>query len=210
MTEKNANPEMPMGYSPVPAGKLANVVTFLEMREKPAEKAITAPSSFALRRLSSDDQAEYLRLFRLVGEDWMWVSALTMCSEKVDATLSNPATEIYAMNDGTENVGLMQLDFSVANECEVVFFGLAASAIGQGVGRFMMNQTIARAFARPIHRLWLHTCTFDHPGANMFYQRSGFRPYKFMVEVHDDPRLSGIFPKTAAPHVPLIEPAAWQ
>jgi GNAT superfamily N-acetyltransferase len=76
--------------------------------------------------------------------------------------------------------------------------------IGSGAGRFLMNEAIARAFARPIERLFVHTCTFDHPGAVDFYKRSGFTPYKLAIEIHDDPRLTGALPREAAPHVPLL------
>ena len=37
-----------------------------------------------------------------------------------------------------------------------------------------------------------------------FYQRSGFRPFRRQIEIVDDPRLAGILPLTAAPHVPVI------
>jgi hypothetical protein len=53
--------------------------------------------------------------------------------------------------------------------------------------------------------MWVHTCHFDHPSALAFYQRSGFRPYAVMVEVHPDPRLMGAMPKDASPQVPLVE-----
>ena len=68
-----------------------------------------------------------------------------------------------------------------------------------------MNRAIERAWSQPIRRFWVHTCTLDSPGAIGFYQRSGFRPYAIEVEVADDPRLSGHLPRTAAPHVPIIE-----
>ncbi|HEY1447300.1 MAG TPA: hypothetical protein VGF33_02075, partial [Caulobacteraceae bacterium] len=67
---------------------------------------------------------------------------------------------------------------------------------------------IEEAWSRPIRRLWVHTCTFDHPSALGFYVRSGFAPYAFMVEVLPDPRLTGQLPPDAAPHVPLIRPDA--
>jgi hypothetical protein len=69
----------------------------------------------------------------------------------------------------------------------------------------LVNFAIDRAWARPIRRLWAHTCNFDHPAALAFYYRSGFRPYAFMVDVADDPRLTGHMPRTAAPHVPLLD-----
>jgi hypothetical protein len=52
--------------------------------------------------------------------------------------------------------------------------------------------------------MWVHTCSLDHPGAVAFYTRSGFTPYALMIEVADDPRLTGHLPESAGPHVPLI------
>jgi GNAT superfamily N-acetyltransferase len=199
------NPELPMGYSPVPPGKIANTVTFLEMRERPPEKAAVSDLPLSLVRLTARNLEVYRRLFRLIGEDWMWVSMLTMDDDAVRAILADPQVEVYALHDGARDVGLLQLDFSISGECEIVYFGLVKEAIGKGTGRFLMNSAIAKAWARPIDRFWLHTCTFDHPAAVGFYQRSGFRPYALMVEVHDDPRLTGLLPRTAAPHVPLLD-----
>jgi hypothetical protein len=54
--------------------------------------------------------------------------------------------------------------------------------------------------------VWVHTCTFDHAAAVPFYVRSGFTPFKFAIEVTDDPRLTGHVPVTAGPHVALIRP----
>jgi ribosomal protein S18 acetylase RimI-like enzyme len=61
-------------------------------------------------------------------------------------------------------------------------------------------------FGGGTRRVWLHTCTNDHPAAIAFYRRCGFTPYKFAIEVMEDPRLSGAYPETAAPHIPLIRP----
>ena len=67
-----------------------------------------------------------------------------------------------------------------------------------------MDHTLARSFRPSVNRVWLHTCSFDHPNAIAFYLRSGFRAWKFAIEVSDDPRATGALPETAGPHVPLI------
>ena len=41
-----------------------------------------------------------------------------------------------------------------------------------------MNRALELAWSRPISRVWVHTCTFDHPSALAFYQRSGFLPFR--------------------------------
>jgi hypothetical protein len=68
-----------------------------------------------------------------------------------------------------------------------------------------MNRTLEHAWPPTVTRVWLHTCSFDHPSALAFYQRSGFRPFRRQVEIADDPRLDGAAPRDAAKHVPVIE-----
>jgi GNAT superfamily N-acetyltransferase len=197
------NPPLPMGYSPLPQGKIANVVTCLEMRERP-QLSIPATGELSFERWSSPDLEAYRALFRAVGENWLWVSRLIMPHEKLAAIIHHPDVEIYVIQANGRKIGLLELDFRQPGECELVFCGLVADAIGQGAGKLLITQAVARAWARPIERFWLHTCHFDHPSAIFFYEKAGFRPYAFLVEVIDDPRLTGDLPDTAAPHIPLL------
>lgn len=200
------HPPTPFGYSRVAPGKIANVVTCLEMLARPAPKpARPIERPLTLQRFETPELAVYRELFRLVGEDWLWFSRLVMPDGELAAILTDPAVEVYALRQERKAIGLLELDFRREGQCELVFFGLVKEAIGQGAGRFLMDQAIARAWARPISRLWVHTCTLDSPVALGFYQRSGFVPYAIEVEVADDPRLSGHLPRSAAANVPIIE-----
>ena len=192
-----------VGYHALPPGHLANVVTCLEMTEKPHLRAVPA-GGFSLQDMGGDT-ARFKRLFEAVGRDIMWFSRLIMAEDKLAAIIGDAAVECYAMMDGADDIGLLELDFREAGQCELSFFGLVPGAIGKGAGRWLMNEALRRAWAKPISRLWVHTCSFDHPAALGFYQRSGFRPYQVMVEVHPDPRLTGHMPKDASPAAPLIE-----
>ncbi|MBL8705397.1 MAG: GNAT family N-acetyltransferase [Rhodospirillales bacterium] len=202
------NPVLPAGYSPLPPGMLANVVTFLEMTAAPPPRAASAQapdSSLTVARWHAPPLDAYRALFRAVGQEWMWVSRLLMPDDTLRAALDDPAVEVYALVDrGGRQLGLIELDFRKSGECELVYFGVVPEAIGTGAGRLMMEEAIRQAWCRPIRRFWVHTCTFDHPGAVAFYIRSGFRPYQRQVEVHEDPRLTGKMPRDAAPHIPII------
>lgn len=201
------NPPLPSGYSPVPPGKIANVETRLEMLARPAATMPhPAAQSISLQRWHSPSIADYRALFRAVGQEWLWVSRLAMAEEELATILSEPLVEIYRLMDDGRAIGLLELNFRQAEECELTFFGLVADAIGKGAGRFMMGHAIELAWSRPIRRFWVHTCTHDSQAALPFYCRSGFTPYATLVEVADDPRLTGLLPRHAAPHVPLIEP----
>jgi ribosomal protein S18 acetylase RimI-like enzyme len=194
------------GYTPLPPGKIAAVVTYLEMRERPRLPRLQKPEGWSLHRVNRD-RDRYRALFRRIGEPWLWFSRAVMPDAALAAILDDPRVEALALNDGSADIGLLELDFRPRREAELSFLGVAPDSIGRGAGRFLMREAIRRAFARPIARFFVHTCSLDHPGALAFYLRSGFTPYRRAVEVADDPRLLGFLPLEAAPHVPVLGPA---
>ena len=196
---------LPDGYGQVPAGKLAAVVTCLQMHARPTLRPEREDVPWVLRRIAEPDTSWYRGLFAQVGRDWLWSSRLAMPLDKLEATIRHPAVEVYALTVGDRDEGLLELDFRESGDCELAFFGLTPAVLGQGAGRWLMNRAIEGAWARPIRRLWVHTCTLDHPAALSFYLRSGFEPYERLVEVFDDPRIAGLVPRTAAPGIPLLE-----
>ncbi len=189
------------GVTDLPPGKIAEVVTYLEMLAAPTRPEPPA-GGFTLERFS--DVTRYRALFRRVGEQWLWMSRLVVPEAALRAILEDPAVEVLALRSAGEDIGILELDFRQAEECELAYFGVVPEAIGTGAGRFLMSEAVTRAWARPIRRFWVHTCTHDHPRALAFYQRSGFRAYKRAIEIADDPRLTGHLPRDAAPDVPVI------
>ena len=67
---------------------------------------------------------------------------------------------------------------SKEDDIELVQFGLMAEFIGQGLGRYFLQWTIAKAWSYKPRRFWLHTCTLDHPAALPNYQKAGFMIYQ--------------------------------
>jgi GNAT superfamily N-acetyltransferase len=203
--EPTASISLRDGYTELPAGKLAAVVTYLDMREPPRrERAPHGAPSWQLEPLGSD-AARYLALYRRIGEPWLWFSRLAMPQTEFRGILEHADVEAFALTRAGTDIGLLELDFRTPGECELAFLGLVPEAIGRGAGRFLIKTAVARAFARPIRRLWVHTCTLDHPSALQFYMRAGFTPYRRAIEIADDPRLLGLLPRNAAPQAPLIE-----
>ena len=195
--------EIPDGYTDVPPGKIAAIVTYLEM-PAPATPVGAVSGPLTLAPLGIGDVDRYLTIFRTIGERWLWFSRLALDRDVLSALLAHPDNEAFAVRAGGRDVGLLELDFRTAPDAELAFFGLYDEVIGQGAGRWLMSEAVRRAFVRPIGRLVVHTCTLDHPRALDFYTRSGFRPYKCAIEIADDPRLKGQLPPSAAPHVPIL------
>jgi GNAT superfamily N-acetyltransferase len=192
--------------TPVAAGELAAVVTSLEMRERPKPRPLP-PSPLRLVRWKEPGTGAYRTLFNRVGAPWLWFSRLLLDDDALEAIIRDPAVEVSAVIDrnGIE-IGLLELDFRVPGECEIAFFGLVPELAGKGHGGWLMTQALAGGWRRDVTRMWVHTCTLDHPGALGFYRRHGFVPFARAVETFADPRLLGILPRDAAPQVPLIDP----
>jgi GNAT superfamily N-acetyltransferase len=195
---------LPDGYSDVRAGKIAAVVTHLEMTERPALPRDPA-GTWSLRRVEAPELNWFRDLYRRVGEEWLWLSRLQMSDADLAAIVQSPLVEVHALVHDGRDEGLLELDFRERGQCELAFFGVTAELIGSGAGRWLMNRALELAWSRPVGRVWVHTCTFDHPAALAFYQRSGFRAFRRQIEIADDPRLDGTAPRSAARHVPIIE-----
>ena len=199
------NTPLSAGYHDVAPNMLATIVTCLEMTARPAPRANPPTDGLTVERWHSPSLSDYRALYRRVGEDWLWVSRAVMADDALLAIIGDPAVEIYAMMRDGERLGLLELDFREAGQCELSFFGLDQSLIGAGAGRIMMNTAIDKAWEKPISRFWVHTCHLDHPAALAFYQRSGFTPYKRMVEIFEDPRQTGKLRADAAQHFPILK-----
>jgi GNAT superfamily N-acetyltransferase len=195
---------LPDGEFDVPAGKIASVITHLEMTERPAF-LLRPPGPWSLRHVERPDLAWYRDLYRRIGEEWLWFSRIRATDQKLAARLHHPLVETHALVAGGRDEGLLELDFREGETCEIGMFGVTAKLVGGGAGRWLMHHALALSWSRPIKRLWLHTCTFDHPAAVPFYQRAGFRAFRRQVEVEDDPRLDGTAPREVARHVPVIK-----
>jgi GNAT superfamily N-acetyltransferase len=193
-----------MPLTPVAEGHVAAIVTSLEMRARPKPKPMPT-SELRLVRWSTPGLARYRALFRRVGEPWLWFSRLILPDEALAAIIGDSRVHIFAVTDraGVE-VGMLELDFRESGQCELAYFGLVPELAGRGHGRWLMEQALAMAWAKDVKRVWVHTCTLDHPSALGFYQAQGFAPFARAVETFADPRLTGHLPREAAPHVPVL------
>lgn len=192
------------GYHAVPAGKVATIVTHLEMRARPELRPAPDMPGWALRRVTSPSLEWYRKMFREVGEAWLWFSRAAMPDAQLQAILTHPDVSFWTLSKGTQDAALLELSFHDPTACELAFFGLTQELIGTGAGRRLMNAALEIAWSRPIERMTVQTCTLDSPQALPFYIRSGFQPVRQEVQIAPDPRLGGVLPQHAAPQIPVI------
>jgi GNAT superfamily N-acetyltransferase len=190
----------------VPAAEVAAVVTTLEMTKRPAARPLP-DSPLQLVAWTAPDPAKYRALFRRVGAPWLWFSRLVMDDATLARIIQDPTVAVSAVLDrrGIE-VGMLELDFRVRGACELSYVGLIPELTGQGHGRWLMAHALTRAWAKGVERVWVHTCTLDHPSALGFYRASGFVAVSRTIETFVDPRVAGLLPADTAPQIPLLAP----
>src|SRR5438094_198572 len=57
----------------------------------------------------------------------------------------------------------------------------------RGFGKHLLTEAVRHAWAEGARRVWLHTCTLDHPAALPNYVARGFRPFKTERYVTETP-----------------------
>ncbi|WP_294312073.1 GNAT family N-acetyltransferase [uncultured Sphingomonas sp.] len=193
-----------MALIPVDSGDLATIVTTLEMTRRPPLRPLPA-SPLRLVRWATPEPEKYRMLFRRVGGPWLWYSRLAMDDAALTAIVHDAGVEVYAVTDraGIE-VGLLELDLRHAGACELSYFGLVPELAGRGHGGWLMAEAMARCWRPGITRVWVHTCTLDHPAALGFYRKQGFVAVKRTIETFPDPRRLGLLPVEMGAHIPYL------
>lgn len=193
-----------MALIPVGGDQVATIVTTLEMTMRPPLGPMPE-SRLSLIAWPRPSIRKYRTLFARVGTPWLWYSRLAMADERLLPIIHDPDIAIHAVVDpaGIE-VGMLELDFRAPDACELSYFGLVPELAGQGHGRWLMAEALQRAWRPGIARVWVHTCTLDHPSALGFYRAQGFVAISRTMETFADPRVNGLLPADAAPQVPVL------
>jgi GNAT superfamily N-acetyltransferase len=162
----------------LPAAPMSVIVTYLQMFA-PNGRAVAPPrDDLLVLHAQRPTPAYFWFLYDVVGRDWNWTSRRKLSDAELITTIHDPLVEIHVLFAAGVPAGFVELDGRVPGEIEIKQFGLMREFIGQGLGRYFLQWVIDHAWSRQPQRLWLHTCTLDHPGALPNYQKAGFEVYR--------------------------------
>lgn len=156
---------------------VAVVRTYLEM-DSPGQLTGRAPlpPGYIVRH-EACDPALYRELYEGVGSDYHWRDRRAWTDEQLRAHLEDASIGIWVLRDGPAPRGFFELARHADGSVEIAYFGLMPIGIGKGLGRALLTSAIAEAWSLKPEpsRVWLHTCTLDHPAALPNYLARGFR-----------------------------------
>ena len=152
---------------------------YLEMKSTSALKDKDVSNGMQIHECEIK-QFEFNRfLYQLVGADWEWIDRLSWSDEQWKAYAENENLRTWVAYYKSSPAGFYELQQQSGGDVEIAYFGLAPKFIGQGFGGYLLSQAIKSAWKwRGTRRVWVHTCTLDHPSALQNYKARGMEIYR--------------------------------
>ena len=152
---------------------------FLEIKDlRNLKENMNKENNFLIKKIKPDFQLNKF-FYKQVGKKHRWIDRLIWSDEKWMTYISNRNLETYVISKYDELVGFFELLYNPElKETEISYFGLLEEYIGKGIGGFALSSAIRKAFEKNINRVWLHTCTLDHPNALKNYIARGMTVFK--------------------------------
>jgi GNAT superfamily N-acetyltransferase len=152
-------------------------ITYLEMTRPEDAVPLARERRLEVRRaeIASPELSRWLYL--AVGSEWWWHSRLGWDRERWLAWLDRPEVETWIGYLRGTPAGYFELEAQPGGDVELVYFGLLPAFIGQGLGAELLTAAVACAWQVATRRVWVHTCSLDHPRALANYEARGFRIY---------------------------------
>jgi len=155
------------------------IKTYLEMTTPADLRPVPAPDPAPqIERLEPCTPAVFRYLYATVGRDFQWTDRLTWTDPEVERHLANPGVSVWLMSEGKAPAGYFELRAHDDGSVEIAYFGLLPAYIGRGWGKYLLTVATQAAWGLGPSRVWLHTCTLDHPSALPNYLKRGFRPVR--------------------------------
>jgi GNAT superfamily N-acetyltransferase len=153
-------------------------VTYLQMFQWWPRTPQPPVSSVTVQLVVQPTVDLYRELYNGVGSSYGWNDRNRMEDQRLQDIITDRNVEIYRLCVHQETAGYSELDRREPDEIQLAYFGLMPNFIGRGLGKYFLDWTLQKAWSYRPRRVWVHTCTHDHPAALPNYLRAGFEIYK--------------------------------
>lgn len=153
--------------------------TYLEMtRPDELRPARTTDPGVRVERAVECPPSFYRYLYREVGRPHHWVDRLRWTEKDLRNHLARPDISVWILYHDRAPAGYFELQKHGDGSTQITYLGLLPEFIGRGLGGPLTTAAAEQAWATGAARVWLQTCTLDHPAAMPSYRACGFRPFK--------------------------------
>ncbi len=123
-------------------------------------------------------------LYHFIGDAWDWGDLDDYNDEQWRARVEDKHLRTWIAYYRGSIAGYYELYQPDDKNTEIKYFGLSQDYIGKGFGGALLSQAITSAWAwHGTKRVWVHTCTLDHPTALNNYLSRGMTVYKEQTQL---------------------------
>lgn len=141
--------------------------------------------AYSLARMTRS-APEFLRfLYQAVGGPYHWTDRLGWTRDQWASRLADPEVEVWTAWDEGAPVGYFELARHSDATVEIAYFGLLPHATGLGHGGVLLSDAIRRAWELEAKRVYVNSCSLDHPRAMDNYRARGFRVFREEVRAKE-------------------------
>ncbi len=167
--------------------KIRVTTNYLEMNsESQFVRKTESDRLINVKEIKNDNYINFM-LFTGVGLPWKWYSRMSWSPEKWTEYFSNHKCRTYLGFAGKNVIGYFELEYQDDDNVELKFFGLFPQFTGRGFGGLFLSEAIATAWKTGANRIWLHSCSNDHPNSIKNYLARGFNLYKVEEDYEEVP-----------------------
>jgi GNAT superfamily N-acetyltransferase len=150
---------------------------YLESRE-PAAGELTSPPATTLVEAQIKQFEVNRFLYQWIGGPWQWRDRLDWTEQQWRTVVEADHYRTWIAWQQGSPCGYFELE-QQGRSVQIAYFGLAERFLGRGLGAWLLSAALDRAWAWPgTERVWVHTCSLDHPAALDNYRARGMRVYR--------------------------------
>jgi GNAT superfamily N-acetyltransferase len=158
---------------------MSEVTTYyLEMKSPSSLKAKEEANGLQIHECEIKQYQFNKFLYQLVGESWKWVDKLKWTDDEWRSFVEDDNLRTWVAYYKGSPAGYYELQRQKGGDVEIAYFGLVPMFIGKGFGGYLLSQAIQSAWDwEGTRRVWVHTCSLDHPSALRNYKARGMTVY---------------------------------
>ena len=117
--------------------------------------------------------------YKEVGRDFFWKDRLRWSNQDWLNYINNDFFKLYILKYNNKLAGYYELLYDPKTlSMEIPYFGIFKEFYGKGIGGYLLTDAILNSFNHKVNKVWVHTCTLDHPNALKNYLSRGMKIFK--------------------------------
>jgi ribosomal protein S18 acetylase RimI-like enzyme len=117
--------------------------------------------------------------YKEVGKDFFWRDRLKWSDQDWLNYINKDFFKLYILKYNNKLAGYYELLYDPrVLSMEIPYFGIFKEFYGKGIGGYLLTDAILNSFNQKVDKVWVHTCTLDHPNALKNYLARGMKVFK--------------------------------